>query len=192
MDRVRRIEELAALLDGEIRDAKRAEELYNAIRSDKALKAEFELQREVKTLLAKVSLSEAPAYLDTRVLARIGERRGMRPTSGTRAWAAALGAFALLVLGAGGLMQIFKTLPAPEKESIVARQPATMTPPGLIGPTDDMFTPQNWDEDIDPALRDFLIFASEAHKYRQLTLAVDRVSPDIPAAIFVLNEGEGR
>jgi len=69
-------EDLAALLDGEVRDLARAEELSSLIAADSNLLAEYEEQRSIKTLLGQLEEFEAPQLMTEHVLAGIAASRG--------------------------------------------------------------------------------------------------------------------
>ena len=188
MDRQHPNAELAALLDGELRDIGRVERLNRELASSEALRAEFEAQRTVKTLLGQLAAHEAPNYMATRILGEIALRRTLRRTYGRRIWAAAAAGFIVCLLAVGLVSQFYGPGRAPmlaQREHIPA--------PGLFTSTDNVYSAQDWSVDLptgtDPQLRDFLEFASRQHAYRRMQHAAEVVTPDLPSAIQVVDEG---
>jgi len=199
MTRRSKIEELAALLDGEL-EAGRAEQLYAELKDDPQLKMEFQQQREVKALLGQLPEYSAPDYLATRVMGDIASRRSEVKVWRWRTLAAALGGFAACLLLVSGLLY-YNQLPQAGR--------LAMQPVGDLGPSYESvslrgmdpslaqrrgeyaFTPE-WSElnvpvDTNDKLTGFLEFANKAHHYSKLVNATDSAKPDLPSAILVLD-----
>jgi hypothetical protein len=99
-------EEMAALVDGEITDMQRIEELKEMLRGDTTLQAEHDVQREVKSLLAGLPEAEAPNFMQTRIMGEISSRRNMRRGKvWLPNWGAAAAAVALFGMGYGMAVQ---------------------------------------------------------------------------------------
>lgn len=194
-------EELAALLDGEIRDSARAEQLSALIVSDQELKAEYEAQRAMKLALSKLPEAEAPDFMSTRVLGRISIER--KVSSGMRLPLLRLagGAAALFATGIGtGAFFASHQTPAGPQTQVFARED-NMPARGVFASTEASFTStdslfqsmQQPDlalpaEGIDPGLEDFLQVANDAHSYRKAMLAQGhKVSPDMPMALALIS-----
>ncbi len=198
-------EELAALLDGEVRDGARAEHLTALITSDPELKAEYEAQRAVKIALSKVEETPAPDFMSTRVLGRISIERKVRSGFRLPVLRLAGGAAALFVGGLGtGLYFASNHSPAQGGGQVFARQDR-MPARGAFESTEASFTSTDSlfnslqqpdlalpEGEIDPGLADFLQVANDAHSYRKAMLATGhKVSPDMPMALALLSESDG-
>lgn len=189
MERQRQIEEVAALLDGEVSDLRQVEELGARLRVDGVLKAEFEAQREVKSLLGRLPRAEAPAFMAARVRAQIGaQRRLQRGFRLKLAWAGA-GGFAvclLAVLAAGQFYGI-----QPRRGAVTLARTPYVTQPGVFTATDNMYSPQDWavnlPENADPRLKDYLKFVSQAHGLAKMRHAAGAMAPDMVEAVQVLD-----
>jgi hypothetical protein len=194
MERQRQIEEVAALLDGELSDLRQVEELGARLRVDSVLKAEFEAQREVKSLLGQLPPAEAPAFMATRVLVGIGaQRRLQRGFKLKLVWAGA-GGFAvclIAVLAAGQFYGI-----QPQRGAATLAQRDYVTQPGVWTVTDSMYSPQDWavrlPENVDPRLREYLKFVSQAHGFAKMQHAAGAMAPDMVEAVQVLDRGGGQ
>ena len=186
--------ELAALLDGEVRDAAQAEKLAQAISDDPGLRAEFEAQRAVKSALGSLPEYSAPDFMATRILGEIaGQHKPLR-TPTLRVLVTAFGAFALLVLAFTPLTQFFFAGgPTSNSDELIASQPTSS-----FIPPEPAFTPQDWREITPPAditderVLEFLRFANEAHAYRVMVAHTGIMSPDMGQAILVLDTGSSR
>lgn len=189
------LSELAALLDGEVKDHRQAEELYSQIQADSELAAEFELQREVKTLLAQLPQYSAPDFAATRVLGEIAARRGMQGSLRKRTWTAALAGFGVClvaVVAAGALFM-------PRNTVTYAELPdrGRLVQPGLFEDSSVVYASQGWKsveipEELNAEVKDFLEFAKQAHTYSLMTHSANAVTPDLPQAIQVLDTGGER
>jgi hypothetical protein len=198
-------EELAALLDGEVRDSARAEQLSALITSDPELKAEYEAQRAVKIALSKVQETPAPDFMSTRVLGRISIERKVRKGFRMPLLRLAGGAAALFATGIGtGVWYASTQGPADGSTQVFAREDR-MPAQGVFASTEASFqTPDSLfnslqqpdlslpDGEIDPGLADFLQMANDAHSYRKAMLNTGhKVSPDMPMALALLNGSDG-
>lgn len=197
MERRRPITELAGLLDGEVRDRRQLEELNALIAADPEAKAEFELQRMVKTALGVLPEEDAPAYLDTRVVGEIGGRRGLSRTYRLRTWGAAVAGFAVCLLAVATYWQ----WPRPASEiatvsSLAEGDAQPLFPAGIRHDTTGSVVIPDWQaitlpaNGVDPVLADFLEFARDQHGYAIMVYSVDSLSPDMPAAVLAVDEGE--
>lgn len=194
-------EELAALLDGEIRDSARAEQLSALIVSDPALKAEYEAQRAAKLALSRLPEAAAPDFMHTRVLGRISIERKVRRSLKLPLLRLAGGAALLFATGIGTGVYFASTNQPGEvaggyvqAEHIPAR--------GIFASTDANFTSTDSlmqslaqpdlalpEGQIDSGLADFLQQAYDAHNYSKAMLAAGhKVSPDMPAALALMGE----
>jgi hypothetical protein len=196
MMRRKDIIELAALLDGEL-DSRRAEELYAVMRADPGLRAEYEMQREAKLALSKLSRAEAPAYMATRIMGEIAAGhnviRGQQSAWRWRTLAAAAGGFALCLVLVTGVLYVNTQRQAgygPEPITTLGGRPLGLMEsdeaPGAAQPQD------YWSEPSIPAgtsdeTADFLRFASEAHNYSRMTSSAESHKPDLTPAIQVLD-----
>jgi hypothetical protein len=193
MERQERMEQLAGLLDGEIRDASQLEQMNTQLRADNALHAEFEQQREVKRLLAQLPEACAPEFMATRVLGEIKARRRVGRGFRLKLAGAAIGGFALCLAGVGG-GGIY--LAQHQANTAVALQPGTVVQPGVFAVTDSMYAKQDWQvappADADPKLKDFLEFASQQHGYRKMLHSADEMTPDMATAVQVLDREGGQ
>jgi len=199
MNRRSKLEELAALLDGEL-EAGRAEQLYAELKDDPQLRMEFEQQREVKALLGALPEYIAPDYLATRVLGGIAARRGEVKAWRWRTLAAALGGFALCLVLVSSLLYYNQ---APRSGYFASRPVGDVGPDygsrglramdsSLSNPRGEYaFTPE-WGElsvpvNTDDKLTGFLEFANKAHHYSKLVNSTEAAKPDLPSAILVLD-----
>jgi len=98
-------EDLAALIDGEITDMNRIEQLKNMLQGDSSLSAEYDAQREVKLLLAQLPEVEAPSFMQTRIMGEIAGRRKQRHALWLPKWGAAAAAVAIFGTGYGAALQ---------------------------------------------------------------------------------------
>jgi hypothetical protein len=189
--RKQNLTELAALLDGEVKDHRQAEELFAEIKTDREFAEEFELQREVKLLLQQLPPFVAPDFAATRVMGEIAARRAMKRTLHRRTWTAALAGFtvclvAMLSLGGFFVRQGGVTLADLPGHSLSVQ-------PGVF--SDVSYAPQDWPQQVnvpegaDPQLKRFLEFASEQHRRSVMARSTGAVTPDMPQAIQVLDEG---
>jgi hypothetical protein len=199
MNRRSKIEELAALLDGEL-EAGRAEQLYAELKDDPQLKMEYQRQRETKALLGQLPEFSAPDYLATRIMGDIAARRSEVKVWRWRTLAAALGGFAVCLLLVSGVLY-YNRLPQ--------GQQFAMQPVGDVGPDyssrdlrvmdpfaaqprgEYAFSPE-WSElnvpvSTDDKLTGFLEFANKAHHYSKLVNDTEAAKPDLPSAILVLD-----
>jgi hypothetical protein len=194
-------EEIAALLDGELRDSARAEQLSNAIANDPALKAEYEAQRVAKVALNKLALAEeksaAPDFMSTRILGRIAIEKKVRTGLRLPLLRLAGGAAALFVTGAGTGAYIAMNNRNPEQPAGFI-QAEHLPARGLFVSNDSMYQDLQQpelvlpSEGIDPALAQFLQVANDQHSYRKAIVATDRkMGPDIPTALALLNQEGG-
>lgn len=197
MERRRPISELAGLLDGEVRDRRQLEELNALIATDPEAKAEYELQRAVKTVLGALPEEEAPAYLDTRVMGEIGGRRGLGRTYRLRTWGAALAGFAICLLAVATYWQWPRPASQPSTASSLAEGEArALFPAGIRRDTTGSVVTPDWEaitvpaNGVDPVLTDFLEFARDQHGYAIMVYSVDSLSPDLPAAVLVVEKGK--
>jgi hypothetical protein len=201
--------ELSALLDGEIKDLARVEELGEQLKADSALAAEFEEQREIKALLASLPEHEAPDFLATRVLGEIADARSKRrPAALLRNLGLVATGFVLCLALVLTVNQFRQTdTPAvqdPARDLILSSQPAwdadgmtwavtDVSPNGVPMP---MYAPE-WDwnsvprvEGVqDERIQDFVEFAKRAHKYRVFVTSSEAASPDMTDAVLVLDQG---
>jgi hypothetical protein len=99
------VEDLAALLDGEITDMHRITQLKDSLQGDTALSAEYEAQRSVKLLLAGLPEAEAPSFMQTRIMGEIAARRKQRHSVWLPKWGAAAAAVAIFGTGYGAALQ---------------------------------------------------------------------------------------
>jgi hypothetical protein len=211
-------EELASLLDGEVTDMQRAEQLKAAMESDSALKAEFDDQRNIKLLLAQLADFDAPPYMATRIMGEIGARRTAQRRSFVPKWSAALGAIALFALGYGTAMQLATPNGAPVNTSVANVVPdgGGAYPPGLFRNTTQDFSAvpaafegdpyqDVYDEyayytgsseelalpaDADPMLKQFIELGQQAHTYsKTMRLNHSLVSPEMSSAVLVMDSG---
>lgn len=193
MERQERMEQLAALLDGEIRDSAQLEQLNAALQADGSLRMEFEQQRMVKRLLAQMPEAAAPEFMATRVLGEIAARRHMGRAWRLKVAGAAIGGFMLCLaaVGGGGMY-----LARQQGQTAVAMQPGPVVQPGVFAATDSMYAAQDWKvappADADPRLKDFLEFASQQHGYRKMLHSADEMTPDMATAIQVLDREGGQ
>jgi hypothetical protein len=201
MDKQERMQKVAALLDGEMRDLREAEQFSAQIQSDPDLKAEYETQRQMKSLLSSLPEHKAPDFMATRVMGEIAARRKLNRRFSIRTWAAAVGGFALSLI----TMLVFNLMgagPQLANAPLMASQP-TMVEGGQLIPAaggsignQPIYAEQYWQkqipQDIDPQVRDFLEFTRTAHGYSRMQHAADAVSPDLPQAVMVVDVEGGR
>lgn len=181
--------ELAALLDGEIRDPRQAARLAGLMAQVPALQAEFEEQRQIKSLLAALPEHPAPDFMSTRVLGEIAARR-KQPLAWLKPVAfSATALIALVVVMTVATQQLVGPV---QPEALSASQPeleyTLAADPGSYKPQDWRSVPAP-EGVTDERLLDFLEFASEAHAYKRLMRNSDTMSPDIAEAILVLDQG---
>ncbi|MCC7479433.1 hypothetical protein IT575_13395 [bacterium] len=199
-------EELAALLDGEVRDSARAEQLAAMITSDPELKAEYEAQRAVKIALSKVEDTAAPDFMSTRVLGRISIERKVRSGFRLPVLRLAGGAAALFATGiTTGVYVANHLAPAARTAAPMFAREDRMPARGVFASTDEQFSSPDSlfmslqqpdlalpEDQIDPGLADFLQLANDAHSYRKAMLATGHmVSPDMPMALALISESDG-
>lgn len=194
MERQERIEQVAALLDGEIRDTAQLEQLNALLNSDAEMRAEFEEQRSVKRLLAQAAETGAPLFLETRVMGEISARRRLQRGFKLRLAGAAMGGFAVCLAALGMLSQYFAVGGAMAPTLAMGNGPVVQ--PGVLRATDALYGEQDWQvappSDADPKLKDFLQFASQAHGYRKMRHSADEMTPDMTTAIQVLDREGGQ
>jgi hypothetical protein len=197
MERQERIEQFAALLDGEIRDTAQLELLGDQLKADNALRAEFEQQREVKLLLAQLPEAQQtetePQFLQTRVLSEIAARRRVNHGFKFKLAGAAAGGFALCLAAVGVMSQFFAV--GNSMAPVIARHDGPLVQPGVLMATDKMYTSPDWEvalpKDTSPEMKSFLQFASEAHGYSKMRHSADEMTPNMAEAIQVLDTGSG-
>jgi hypothetical protein len=194
MERQERIEQVAALLDGEIRDTAQLERLNAQLNTDAVMRAEFEEQRAVKRLLCQAGEIGAPLFLETRVMGEISARRRLQHGFKLRLVGAALGGFALC-LGALGMFGQYFAAGGAMAPALAMRGPVAQ--PGVFRATDALYGAQDWQgidppSGTDPKMKDFLQFASQAHSYRKMRHSADEMTPDMATAIQVLNREGGQ
>lgn len=199
---------LAALLDGELRDPRQVAELNALLERDPQLRAEYEAQRELKAALgglapsAEQQAQHTPDFMATRVLGEIAARRRSQ-RSGLSLWRPVVawgGSFAALMIGFFTTVQVMQpmansaALTAQSEQA--ARQPEALLPTGLT--RNVSYAPQYWadfkmPEGVnDPQVASFLKFANEAHNYRRLMHSSGGdTTPDISPAIMAVNETAG-
>lgn len=201
------LEQLAALLDGEISNEQELAALRQRLDDDPALKAEFDGQRQVKSALGSLLEYSAPDFMATRTMGEISQRR--RQTQRRlrwRPWLAAAGGFAaclVLVLAALPMLNTNTAQQLPASQPMMAGNTATQPATNLARSMDNEFFNANssWSrelpvsdeklDELDPQLREFLEFVNEAHGYRVMVRQGDQMSPDFPAAVLVFDEGAG-
>lgn len=201
--------ELSALLDGEIKDLERLEELGEQLKADRELSAEFEEQRQIKSLLASLPEAEAPDFLATRVLGDIAAARGKRRPAGLLRNLGLVATGFVLCLALVLTITQFNQAEKPAVQdpgrdlalSLLQEKSSNsntwsvddVSPFGVPTP---MYT-SNWDwqavphvEGVsDKRVQEFLEFAKNAHHYRLLLNSSDAASPDMTDAILVLDQG---
>jgi len=187
------LSELAALLDGEVKDHRQAEELFTDIKADAELAAEYELQREVKLLLQQLPPFVAPDFAPTRVMGEIAARRAMARTLRRRTWTAALAGFSVCLVAMLALGGLFARPGGVTLADLHDR--GTLAQPGVFGDVSVAYAPQDWPQEVrvpegaDPQLKRFLEFVSEQHRRSVMARSTGAVTPDMPQAIQVLDEG---
>jgi len=203
--------ELSALLDGEIKDLARLEELGQQLKADSDLAAEFEEQRQIKALLASLPEDEAPDFLATRVMGDIAAARNKRrPVALLRNLGLVATGFVLCLALVLTITQ-FNHRATPGQQEPARDLAFGITPEwpsdgdGTTWAVND-FSPfgvptpmyqQDWDwhavphvEGVnDKRVQEFLEFAKNAHHYRVLLNSSDAASPDMTDAILVLDQG---
>lgn len=194
-------QELSALLDGEVHDLARAEELNRLIQSDPEVRAEYEELRSVKTLMVSLPEFDAPDFMATRVQGEIAARKKkglpwLRPVLTMAA------GFALCLVMVVGYNMINAPHEPGTPELDFARNPAgpsdLVMPVSSMGRSPSFSHPQEWGgvslpEGVEnQALIDFIDFANKAHSYSVMMSTTEAMSPDLPGAILVLDEGGGR
>ena len=190
MDRQRDLTNLAALLDGELKGAE-AEQLHARVKASEDLRGEFEIQRLVKTSLARLPEVEAPDFMATRVLGEIAARRNSRSHTHWRTAAAALGGFSLCLLLVVGVMTINNNRMA-GPDSAVQYAATTPAPAGPAMPLDAEFAwgtpmiPVNADEDA----QQYLEFVSDQHEYSRRLNSTGSINRDLTGVILLLENGE--
>jgi hypothetical protein len=100
------VEDLAALIDGEITDMHRIAQLKDTLQGDTALSAEYEAQRNMKLLLAQLPEAEAPSFMHTRIMAEISAKKRQRHLVWLPKWSAAAAAVAVFGMGYGAALQV--------------------------------------------------------------------------------------
>jgi hypothetical protein len=195
MERHERIEQVAALLDGEIRDTAQLEQLNTLLKTDANLRAEFEEQRSVKRLLTQAAQTGSPLFLETRVMGEIAARRRLQRGFKLRLAAAATGGF-VFCLGALGMLSQYFTVGTAMAPTLAMRT-SPVVQPGVFQATDALYGSQDWQaiappSDADPKVKDFLQFASQAHGYRKMRHSTDEMTPDMATAIQVLDREGGQ
>jgi hypothetical protein len=193
MDRQERIEQVAALLDGEIRDTAQLEQLNELLKTDAEMRAEFEEQRAVKRLLTQAAQAGAPLFLETRVMGEIAARRRLQRGFKLRLAGAAMGGFAVCLGVIGMFSQYFAAGSA--MAPALADRGGPIVAQGVLHATDALYSPQEAiapPSDADPDLKDFLQFASQAHDYRQMRHSANEMTPDMATAIQVLDREGGQ
>jgi len=185
--------ELAALLDGEIQDAAEAGRLAELLSADAELRAEFEVQRQVKSLLASLPEHPTPVFISTRVLGEIAARRRRRPVWFKPVLATA-SALLAMVIGLTVATQQFAGSGGLELHGADPGSEAGFTT--VFASEGSNYKPQDWraapapEGVTDERILDFIEFAREAHVYKRLMRSTHTMSPDIAEAILVL-EREG-
>jgi len=207
MDRRKAEINLAALLDGELRDPAQVEELNALMERDPALRSEFEAQRDLKAALSSLAPSEeqqaqrSPDFMATRVLGEIAARRKAPRLSIWRPVIAWSGSLAALLIGFFTTVQVMQ--PMVNTAALTAQNASTGTtstaqvlPAGLS--MDMHYTPQYWQDKFelpaglhDEKVAGFLKFANEAHNYRRLMHSSDHTTPDMAQAVLAVNSGSG-
>jgi anti-sigma factor RsiW len=197
---------LAALLDGELRDPAQVAELNGWLARDPALRAEFESQRALKAALGSLVAGPAeqelrtPDFMATRVLGEIAARRKAPRPSLWRPLIAWGGSAAALVLGFFTTVQVMQpalqsaTLTAQGVPAAVDASAAPVLPAGLTMQVN--YAPQYWenlempDGVNDSQVKAFLTFANEAHNYRRLMHSGSELTtPDMAQAVLAMQEG---
>jgi hypothetical protein len=194
--------ELSALLDGEVKDVARVEELGRQLKADRELAAEYEEQREIKALLASLPEHEAPDFLTTRVMGEIADARSKRrPAALLRNLGLVATGFVLCLALVLTLTQFNRT-DAPEQlgpardlqfAESSPQWPLEFSPMGV--PTPMYASDWDWNsvphvEGVeDQRIQEFLEFTSRAHSYRVLVTSSEAASPDMADAILVLDQG---
>ena len=209
-------EELAALIDGEIADMHRIEQLKDLLQGDDSLRADYDAQREIKLLLAQLPEAEAPSFMHTRIMGEISTKKRQRHSVWLPKWGAAAAAVAVFGMGYGAALQfasqqtgtvhmVAQTETAPA-EGITAAPPQRLMQnasdfdiqPALVSettPAVDAFesiyaasTEVKIPEEADPWLREFIELGNEAHNYsRAMRLTHNFAAPDVSQAVMVVD-----
>jgi hypothetical protein len=191
--------DLAALLDGEIRDEQQLAGLTARMAQERELKSEFSEQRQVKSLLGGLPEYEAPSYLATRVLGEIATRRKLGRQHRWKPWLFAAGGFAACLVLAGLLFTPISPLRPVNLGTgqVVAKDLAgEMVNGQFVRNMDNEYLQGSWNselpvadqENLDPQMKAFLEFVNEAHGYRVMMRQSNSLSPDLPEAMLVLGE----
>jgi hypothetical protein len=126
-------EEFAALIDGEITDMNRIEQLKSMLQGDTSLSVDYDAQREIKLLLAGLPEAEAPSFMQTRIMGEISSRKRQRHSVWLPKWGAAAAAVAVFGMGYGAALQ-FASQQAGNVHLIAeksAQDPATFNAQGV-------------------------------------------------------------
>lgn len=194
--------ELSSLLDGELMDED-AKQLYERLKADSALKAEYEEQRQLKTLLSQLPEYQPPDYLATRIMGEITSRRARESSNRWRIAFASVSGFTLCLLLVVGFYLFSPAGTGPQPAPTMTAQPVEFkTLPGL---TDedymDLLSPAssiagertletpviNLPDNTAPEVEEFLRFASEAHGYSKILGETQLDTPDYRGAVLVLD-----
>jgi len=191
MERHREITDLAALLDGELKDSN-VEALYAQLNDDDGLREEFELQREVKTALSQLPEEPAPDFMTTRVLGEIATRRNRKTGLGWRTVAAALGGFSFCLVVVFGVMFINNggMNPGQQPTTLASEREFAHQP---VGTLDGEFRSGHIPMipvSADASAQDFMKFAIDQHDYSTRLNSTDSLNRDLAGVILLLENGE--
>jgi hypothetical protein len=194
--------ELCSLLDGELVD-ENAKQLYDRLKADSALQAEYEEQRQLKTLLGQLPQHEPPDYLPTRIMGEIASRRARESSNRWRIAFASVSGFTLCLLLVVGFYLFSPAGTGPQPAPMMTAQPVEFkTLPGLTNEDYmDLLTPAssnpagrtlaepviNLPDNTTPEVEEFLRFASEAHGYSKILGETQLDIPDYRGAVLVLD-----
>lgn len=193
--------ELAALLDGEIRDLARLEQLGQRLADDSDLAAEFEEQRAVKSLLASLPEQEAPDFLATRIMGEIAAERTRRQPRALLRNLGLVGTGFVLCLALVLTFTQFNNAPTgtpqPARDLAFSESPfswsgdysMTGVPTPMLASDFDWRNVAHVDGVEDERVQQFIELASKAHSYRILVTSSEAASPDMTDAILVLDQG---
>lgn len=201
---------LAALLDGELRDAVQLEALSTLVERDPVLRAEYEEQSLVKSLLGELDEYKAPDFMATRVMGEIAARRKAQAAPRWRPAVAWFSGVAALLVGFGTTVGLMAPRAVQQAAPLLAESGSTVSQPlpgaryvstGGLGAQPGLFMEVEyaapvWEElpmpagNTDKRIEGFLRFASESHDYRRALRSGGCGAANMADAVLVLDNGD--
>ena len=179
--------DLARLLDGELHDVHEVEQINSAIQADPELRAEFDEQRSIKSLLGELDEYEAPDFMATRIMGEISAKRNAsRRVAGWRQALAAIGGLGVVAVLAFSMT----TRNAAVDPNTGSNAIATSTADPGKEYSDAYWTKPDFESSIkDEKLRNLLEFASDAHRRSELEHLAGSDTPNTDDLVIMVGEG---